>query len=139
MSSINKEKIITLLNEANKALTILKEYHKSDKNSLLDSYKELSVVKYHFIILTEASIDICNYISAKLFKQAAESYSQCFSILVVNNIISKTLGYKLAIFAKFRNVLVHLYWKVDDSLVVDKLNELNVFEEFFEKVVKLIK
>jgi len=50
MSEINKDKIITLLNEANKALTILKEYKDFDKKELLASYKDMSVIKYHFII-----------------------------------------------------------------------------------------
>jgi len=139
MGRINLEKIITLLDEANKALSVLKEYKAIEKDVLLVSYKDLSVVKYHFIILTEAAIDICNHISAKLFKRAADSYSQCFSILVENNIISNSLGNRLSNFAKFRNLLVHLYWKVDDSLVVNKLNELNIFDEFFEKIVQLSK
>lgn len=139
MNRINKEKIITLLNEANKASAILKDYKNYSNEKILNSYKELSVVKYHFIILVEASIDICNHISAKMYKQTAESYAHCFSILVENKIIDKTLGDKLSAFAKFRNVLVHLYWKVDDTLVVEKLNELNIFDEFLEKIVKLIK
>ena len=139
MIKINRDKVITLLNEANKALAVLKDYESSDNDKILNSYKELSVIKYHFIILVEASIDICSHISAKMFKQTAESYAHCFSILVENKIIDRALGDKLSAFAKFRNVLVHLYWKVDDTLVVEKLNELDVFDEFLEKIVKLIK
>jgi len=135
MSSINKEKIITLISEANKALNVLKEYKEYDQDQLLSSYKDLSVVKYHFIILIEASIDICNHISSKKYKQVSDSYAHCFSILVENNFIDKELGEKLALFAKFRNVLVHLYWKVDDTIVIEKLNELNIFIKFFEKII----
>lgn len=138
MGEINKEKIITLLNEANKALEMLKEYQNSDKDEILSSYKEMSVVKYNFIILIEASIDICNHISAKLYKQAAESYSHCFTILSDKNIIDRKLGTELSIFAKFRNVIVHLYWKVDDKIVINKLNDLDVFEQYFETIVEMI-
>lgn len=139
INNINKEKIINLLSEANKALEILKEYANSEKNELLESYKELSVVKYHFIILAEAAIDICNHISTKEYKEVAESYANCFEILKDHNLISTELGTKLSEFAKFRNVLVHLYWKVDDSIVVDKLSSLNVFEDFFSIIKETVK
>jgi len=137
MSNFNKEKIITLLNEASKALEILREYKNYDRKKLLANYKDMSVVKYHFIILIEASIDICNHISSKKYKQVADSYSHCFSILAENNFIEQELGDKLSLFAKFRNVLVHLYWKVDDSIVVAKLEELFVFEEYFSKISQI--
>ncbi len=138
MPGINKEHIISLLNEANKAMKILEEYREYDKEKLLNSYKDLSVVKYHFILLIEASIDLCNHISVKLFKQVAESYAQCFRILSENGTIDKDVSDKLANFAKFRNVLVHLYWKVDDKLVVRKLGELAVFKDYFANIVRLV-
>ena len=37
MSSINKEKIITLISEANKALNVLKEYKEYDQDQLLSA------------------------------------------------------------------------------------------------------
>ncbi len=134
INNVNKEKIISLLSEANKALEILKDYKKYEYDLLLNSYKELSVVKYHFIILTEAAIDICSHISSKVYKEAVESYSACFTILVEHNLISQELGNALSEFAKFRNVLVHLYLKVDNNKVVHKLNDLYIFEEFFSIV-----
>lgn len=69
----------------------------------------MSVIKYHFIIIAEAAIDIFNHVTSKKINQVADSYAHCFSLLIDNKIVTSALGIKLAEFAKFRNLLVHLY------------------------------
>jgi uncharacterized protein YutE (UPF0331/DUF86 family) len=40
--------------------------------------------------------------------------------------------------AKFRNLLVHHYIKVDDKRVYEKLYEIDCFEEFIKDLEKLV-
>jgi len=52
-------------------------------------------------------------------------------------IISKELSKKLINMAKFRNLLVHLYWKVDDEKIYEILqSELADFDEFIEQIAR---
>ena len=39
---LNREKIITLVNEGNKAHNLLKDYDEMDPSSILNSYKEMT-------------------------------------------------------------------------------------------------
>lgn len=80
-------------------------------------------IKYQFIIAVEACIDICQHISARLFAQVPDTYAQCFDVLKENNVITSELAARMSTLAKFRNILVHLYWKVDDERVVRMLPE----------------
>jgi len=52
-------------------------------------------------------------------------------------IISKELSKKLINMAKFRNLLVHLYWKVNDEKIYEILQyELVDFDEFIEQIAR---
>ncbi len=106
---INKDKLLTLIGEANKALGQLKSYAAADRDKLVSSVEKMASIKYHFIILIEACIDICNHIMSKGFSAVPESYSHCFILLGEKGLISKSLSEKMAELARFRNVLVHLF------------------------------
>jgi hypothetical protein len=51
--------------------------------------------------------------------------------------ISKELSERLINMAKFRNLLVHLYWKVDDERIYDVLqSELDDFDDFIGQIAR---
>jgi uncharacterized protein YutE (UPF0331/DUF86 family) len=89
------------------------------------------------MVAVEACIDISNHIIAKEHIGVPESYSDCFKILRDRGIISKELSEKLINMAKFRNLLVHLYWKVNDEKIYEILQyELVDFDEFIEQIAR---
>jgi len=137
MMQLNKERIITLVGIAREAMGKLENYHEIRDEKLLKSSEKLSAIKYQFIVLIESCIDICNHISAKLYSKVPESYAGCFDTLAQNKVIGKKLAMKMGELAKFRNVLVHLYWKVDDAEVVRKLLDISQVEDFLREVSKL--
>ena len=112
---IDKEKILSLIGEIEKSVNILREYAKEEKEKFVKDMKSLGSVKYYLIVANEACVDICNHIMAKEHMGIPESYSECFTILEHKGIITGGLSNKLVNMAKFRNLLVHLYWKVDDN------------------------
>jgi uncharacterized protein YutE (UPF0331/DUF86 family) len=134
---IDTERITSLIGEIEKATNILDEFAKEDKENILNNQKSLGSIKYFLIIATEACIDICNHIIAKEHIGVPESYSDCFNILCKKGIITKELAAKLIKMAKFRNLLVHLYWKIDDEQIYEILKfELSDFDEFIKQVAK---
>ncbi|MFH1617042.1 MAG: DUF86 domain-containing protein [Candidatus Margulisiibacteriota bacterium] len=65
----------------------------------------------------QCSIDIANHIISRLSLGQPEEYSESFEILGAKNIIPEDFSLILSDMAKFRNVLVHLYDKIDEARV----------------------
>lgn len=134
---VDKDRLLSLIGEIEQALSILREYGEADKESLIGNLKSLGSVKYYLIVAIEGCVDICNHIVAKERIGVPESYSDCFKILKNNEIISDVLSKELSNLAKFRNLLVHLYWKVDDEKVYELLQmKLDDIGRFIQQISK---
>lgn len=132
---VNKERIIALIGEIEKSLSVLKEFTLDEKDDLLGNLKSLGSVKYYFITAIEACIDICNHVSSKERWGVPDSYSSCFNMLKDNRFVSPDFAKKLVNMAKFRNLLVHFYGKIDDEKVYEFLHsELGVFDEYIRLI-----
>ena len=132
---LNQEKVASLVGEASKAISSLEQYRDVDDKLLLSNEEKLGNIKYQFIVALEACIDLCNYIVARSFMEAPESYAHCFELLAEKGILDASLARKMSELAKFRNVLVHLYWKVDDQRVIDLMKkELPTIRRFLKVI-----
>ena len=81
MHSINRERIIELMNEVEKALYKLRKLRNIEENEFFSDFKNIDAAKYNFILAIEACIDICNHIVTKLAKRIPKDYADCFKIL----------------------------------------------------------
>jgi len=135
---IDKERIVFLIGEIEKAVDILKGFKKEKREELISDLRALGSIKYYLILAIEACVDICNHILAKEHLGVPDSYSDCFKMLGDRGIISRELAEKLITMAKFRNLLVHLYWKVEDEKIHEILqSELEDFEEFIKQIASV--
>ncbi|MBE8540171.1 DUF86 domain-containing protein [Geoglobus acetivorans] len=101
---------------------------------LSDSYVR-DAAKYKLLVAIEAAISICNHIAVRVAKEVPGSYSECFIILGRSGVISEELAKKLAEMAKFRNMLVHVYWKIDDRKVYEIIGrDLSDLDRFIDEV-----
>ena len=89
--------------------------------------------KYLLIVAAEAAIDVCNHIVARQGGRAPEEYAECFAILADLKVVEPGLAQRLKKMARFRNLLVHLYWKVDNQrvyqIVQHDLGDLDSFRQ----------
>ena len=137
---IDKELIHGKIDIIERNLTFLSEYKEKERSGILSSYKDIQAIKYSLFEIVEACIDIASHIiSAKGF-QRAESYAEMFEILGKKGIIKTQLCKELSNMARFRNVLVHGYAKIDNSkvLVFTKEKLIDV-ENFIKAIIDLIK
>jgi uncharacterized protein YutE (UPF0331/DUF86 family) len=134
MSPLNTAKIQTLIGECRKAIAQLSSYATAPRNGILASPEKLGNLKYQFIIAVEAAIDMCQHIAAKGFNEVPESYANCFDVLHTKSIIDAELSAGMSELARFRNVLVHLYWKVEDEKVLDMLLKLPTIERYLQRI-----
>jgi uncharacterized protein YutE (UPF0331/DUF86 family) len=61
--------------------------------------------------------------------------AQCFEILGEYNLIEKELTNRLVKMARFRNLLIHKYWKIDEKRVYEYAkNNQSDFENFISSI-----
>jgi uncharacterized protein YutE (UPF0331/DUF86 family) len=134
---IDKERLVFLIGEIEKAVAILKSFREEKRKDLISDVRALGSVKYYLILAIEACVDIGNHILAKEHLGVPDSYSDCFKMLGDRGIISRDLSEKLINMAKFRNLLVHLYWKVEDEKIYEILHsELEDLDEFIAQIAR---
>lgn len=108
------------------------------KEEFLSNPTVIDASKYKLIVAIESALSICNHVAARLGGRIPESYSDCFIILGEAGVISEDLSRRLARMAKFTNMLVHIYWEIDDVEIFKIIQEdLKDLEEFTGKVGKL--
>ncbi|MFZ5647480.1 MAG: type VII toxin-antitoxin system HepT family RNase toxin [Bacillota bacterium] len=114
---LNHNLIMEKITDIERAMALLDRITLMEKEAFLSDQIVISGAKYQLILAIEAAQNICNHLAARVAKEVPDSYADCFRILAENRILSKSLMVKLASMAKFRNLLVHQYGKVDDSTV----------------------
>jgi uncharacterized protein YutE (UPF0331/DUF86 family) len=78
----------------------------------------LDSVKLHLIQAIEDAASICTHLIARLGGVAPAAYAECFASLHQRGILDASLAERLQAMARFRNLLVHRYWQVDDQQVL---------------------
>lgn len=91
----------------------------------------LDVACYRLPVAIEAVLQICFHISARRLNHVPEEYAECFAVLGEAGVVSQNLSENLQQMARFRNMLVHVYWQVDYdrlySIVQEDLGDLQAF------------
>lgn len=134
MAEINKDKIEVYAGEIKEAVRLLKECTELVREKFLQDDTLIRSTKYNFVVASQAAIDICYHIVAKKGGRSPKDYAHCFELLDELNILPKETVRKMADMAKFRNLLVHHYIKVDNERVYEKLKDIDVFLEFLGKL-----
>ena len=94
---------------------------------------------YRLLVGVEAANALCYHISAVHLRQVPEQYAACFDTLREAGIVSNDLAARLKAMARFRNLLVHMYKRVEPAAVHAILREsLPDLREFAAAVIRLI-
>jgi uncharacterized protein YutE (UPF0331/DUF86 family) len=117
------------------SLQKLRDLSTLSKDDLLGNYEKIDAAKYNFIVAIEAAIDICNRIIAQHGLGFPQDYADVVKVMGEKGVFKDELTNKLVQMVKFRNLLVHLYWKIDDERVHTYLGEnLSDFEKFTKAI-----
>jgi uncharacterized protein YutE (UPF0331/DUF86 family) len=90
----------------------------------------LRAVKYTFITAIEASVDIAQHFCATQGWGPPSSNADALRVLGRHRVLEGDLAGRLAAAVGFRNVLVHEYVAVDDTIVVARLSDLSDLAAF---------
>ncbi|KAA0002884.1 MAG: DUF86 domain-containing protein [Thermoplasmata archaeon] len=114
-------------------LKYLQDVKEIQKDSFLASFEKIQATKHSLQESIEACIDIANHVIASMGFERAETYADMFERLAENGIIGKKLRDKLMNMAKFRNLLVHAYGKID----IERL--WGILQEDLEDILSFVK
>ena len=129
-----------------KKLRKIKEFLNEIKPIEINSLNEFknNVMAKRFIernieLCIEQMIDVCKHMVAGLDLKEPGSYGECFEIISSNGIISEK-SYKIyESMAKFRNLIIHSYDDIDDSIVYGIFkNRLSDFTDFINEIRKYL-
>jgi uncharacterized protein YutE (UPF0331/DUF86 family) len=95
----------------------------------------LKSLKYSTIVIAEAIASVLQHILAKKHNTVIDGYTSVFTKSKEHKVISTELMARLQPFIRFRNMLVHQYWRVDDNVFENNLrNGLNDFRLFVAEI-----
>jgi uncharacterized protein YutE (UPF0331/DUF86 family) len=117
----------------------VREFSKISLGAYRKDWKTQRIVERTLQILIELCIDIAHHIISDEGMRLPEGYADTFGVLMENRLIDKKLFSVLTKMAKFRNVVVHQYEKIDPAIVVSILHRnLEDFERFKRAVLKYL-
>ena len=106
-----------------KKLRRIEEFLRELKSVEIDTIEEFkeNIITKRFIernieLAIEQMIDICKHFVSGLDLSEPETYSECFDMLAREGIILKQSLAAFKSMVRFRNILIHAYEGVDDSI-----------------------
>lgn len=96
----------------------------------------LAGVKYHFVTAIEAAVDVAQHICAAEGWGPPESNGEAVALLGERGVVEPRLADRMRRAVGFRNVLVHGYVDVDDSVVLAQLQDLDDLRSFARAVAR---
>ena len=139
MNDLENSVLNRLFTEMDDSLRKLISLSKLSENEFLSHYEKIDTSKYNFVVAIEAIIDICNRIISKRKLGFPQDYSDVIKLMSQQGVLEEDLVGRLLEMVKFRNMLVHLYWKIENDRLYNYLKEnLGDFEAFKEAIRKYL-
>jgi uncharacterized protein YutE (UPF0331/DUF86 family) len=119
------------------SLSRLELFQKVSRDEFIANQDTLDLACYRLLVAIESALQICYHITAKKLGKIPEEYAECFAILCQEGIIDDDLSKNLQQMARFRNLLIHVYWKINYKQLYDIIqNNLGDLRAFVRAISK---
>jgi len=137
---VDIESIATRFKHLKNYLNILKELKQIKENTFVGDYHYYGLAERYLQLSIECILDVGNMLIVSLDLEKPSDKQEIIDILEKAKIIPSILSTKLSGVARFRNLLVHEYVKINREKVYDILkNKIPDLEEFAKSVTKYLK
>jgi uncharacterized protein YutE (UPF0331/DUF86 family) len=137
---VDETLILRKLSELDEYLKQIKEYEGITVAEYSDDWKIQRIIERTLQMMIETCVDITGHIIADKGYRTPTSYSDSFRVLQEEKVLSDKLFSALEKMAKFRNIVVHHYDKVDAEIVVGILKrDLKDFKGYRDAIVNFLK
>jgi uncharacterized protein YutE (UPF0331/DUF86 family) len=139
MELVDKLLIGRKLTQLDTYLAQIREFSKISIAAYKSDWKMQRIVERTLQMLIELCIDIANHIISDEGLRLPSGYADTFTVLMEEKVINRKLLKTMDKMAKFRNVVVHQYEKIDPAIVVSILhNNLKDFESYKKAIIKYL-
>ena len=137
---VDKTLLLRKLAELEEYFVQIGEYSNISVDRYSKNWKTQRIVERTLQMMIEICVDIASHIVSDEGFRVPKSYADTFKVLHENNIIKKDLFDRMELMAKFRNLLVHQYDRIDSGIVVKILNtRLDDFLLYKDAIIRLLK
>ncbi|MBN2253916.1 MAG: DUF86 domain-containing protein [Kosmotogaceae bacterium] len=137
---VDKTLILRKVAELSEYLDQIQEFRDISIKTYLSDWKTQRIVERTLQMMIEVCADIAGHIISDSAYRVPKTYSDAFRVLHENNILADKLSDKMERMAKFRNVVVHQYDKVDAEIVVGVLTRhLSDFDDYKDTILAFLR
>lgn len=137
---VDKSLILRKLAELEECLEQIKEYSDITVDEYSNNWKTQRIIERTLQMMIESCVDVASHIISDKKYRIPKSYADTFSILHNEGVLEKELFDTMEKMAKFRNIVVHHYDKVDAVIVVNILKRyLGDFRRYRNAIVDILK
>ncbi|MGH9387334.1 MAG: type VII toxin-antitoxin system HepT family RNase toxin [Vicinamibacterales bacterium] len=136
---LDADVVRTRCQEIEQSLDRLMRFRTMERQVFLADADAKDVACYRLLMAIEAALALCYHISARRLRAVPEDYAGCFAGLERAGVIGHELSSRLQLMARFRNLLVHIYWTIDYDRVYDLIgHDVDDLREFSRMVAALL-
>lgn len=118
----------------------MREYRGTTARRYAGDWKTQRIVERTLQMMVEICLDVANHVISDKGYRRPVGYADHFTVLHENKVLSGRLSARMEKMAKFRNLIVHNYDKIDAEIVVGILKKnISDFDAFKIAVVKFLK
>jgi len=134
---VDKNLILRKISELEEYITQLEELKDVTVEEYSKDWKIQRAVERTLQIAIELCVDIANHIISDEGWRVPVSYSDTFKVLKENKVIDNELFSIMERMARFRNIIVHNYDKLDQTIILDILKKnLEDFMRYRDSILK---
>ncbi|MDR7410057.1 MAG: DUF86 domain-containing protein [Armatimonadota bacterium] len=132
---VDRDRVVELLRAVSADLADLRDKAQMDRERFLASRDAQAVVERRLQTAVEGCLNVGNHVIARKHLGVPRDYTEVFRILGQAGILSPQVAEAMADLARLRNLLVHLYWRVDHARLHESLPQrIRTLESFVEDV-----
>lgn len=138
--TLNPDVVRARASEIEDSVARLERFGRIPLEEFTSNQDSVDVACYRLLVAIEAALALCYHVSARVLRKAPEDYAGCFAALQEAALVPPDLATRLQRMARFRNLLVHMYWKLDSrrvhEIIAHDLEDLRVFVALVVELMK---
>jgi uncharacterized protein YutE (UPF0331/DUF86 family) len=120
---VDKDLLARHLKALRESLVILRDLGKSPREEFIADFHIYALAEHYLQSAIEACLHVCSVLVAALGLRKPEGYHELLSIIAAQQIIPRTLAYRLEVLVNLRDALVHEPGTLDHDLLYEHIQQ----------------
>ncbi len=137
--SIDKKSINKKIQRLTETLNYLEKYKKESKEDFLIDFTVNAAAMHYMVEGIEIVVDIANHLLSEVYHKHPDEYKEAIEMLGKHEIVPEKFANENIDMARFRNLIIHAYDKIDMEQVYQNLQKTpDIFRKFAKYYVKFL-